>query len=87
MIVAILGVQKAGGAYLPLDADYPAARLAHMITDAAPALVLTSQALRSRIPTEAGVIELDSPQMRAALDQSPDSQSAKRTCCRSTRLT
>ncbi|MFE6499119.1 amino acid adenylation domain-containing protein [Kitasatospora sp. NPDC057738] len=40
-VVAMLAVHKAGGAYLPLDAEYPAERTAHMLADARPALVLT----------------------------------------------
>ena len=42
MIVAILGTLKAGAAYLPLDPDYPAERLAFMIEDARPKRVLTA---------------------------------------------
>jgi amino acid adenylation domain-containing protein/non-ribosomal peptide synthase protein (TIGR01720 family) len=45
MMVALLGVLKAGGAYLPLDPDYPAERLAHMLRDSAATLVLTQSAL------------------------------------------
>ncbi|MEV7187574.1 amino acid adenylation domain-containing protein [Kitasatospora sp. NPDC093102] len=40
-VIAILAVLKAGGAYLPLDADHPADRTADTLADAAPALVLT----------------------------------------------
>ncbi|MGH3848099.1 MAG: AMP-binding protein, partial [Pseudonocardiaceae bacterium] len=40
MIVAVLGVLKAGAAYLPLDPDHPPARLAFMLTDTQPALLL-----------------------------------------------
>ncbi|MGW7452896.1 non-ribosomal peptide synthetase [Streptomyces sp. NPDC054787] len=40
LIVAVLAVLKAGGAYLPLDPSYPAERLAHMIVDARPLLLL-----------------------------------------------
>ncbi|WP_431886953.1 amino acid adenylation domain-containing protein [Micromonospora wenchangensis] len=40
LVVAILGVLKAGAAYLPLDPALPAQRLAGMVADAAPALVL-----------------------------------------------
>ncbi|MFC9361579.1 amino acid adenylation domain-containing protein [Rhodococcus sp. NPDC057014] len=40
VIVSILAVWKAGGAYLPLDPEYPADRLAYMRADATPALVL-----------------------------------------------
>ncbi|NTI00371.1 AMP-binding protein, partial [Agrobacterium rhizogenes] len=41
MVVALLAVLKAGGAYLPLDPDYPADRLAFMVEDAKPLCVLT----------------------------------------------
>ncbi|MET7339246.1 amino acid adenylation domain-containing protein, partial [Nonomuraea sp. NPDC005650] len=41
LIVAIVAVWKAGAAYLPLDAAYPAHRLAHMVTDSQATLLLT----------------------------------------------
>src|SRR5262249_37532299 len=41
MIVGLLGVLKAGGAYIPLDPSYPRERLADMLDDASPKLVLT----------------------------------------------
>ena len=41
MMIAILGVLKASGAYLPLDPAYPGARLASMLDDARPAVILT----------------------------------------------
>jgi amino acid adenylation domain-containing protein len=41
MLTALLAILKAGGAYLPLDPHYPPERLAHMLEDAAPRLVLT----------------------------------------------
>ena len=47
MIVAILGVLRAGAAYLPLDPDLPPQRLAAMVADAAPALVLDADGLAS----------------------------------------
>jgi len=40
MTIAVLGVLKAGGAYLPLDPEYPPERLAFMLSDAHPAVVL-----------------------------------------------
>ncbi|MFE7456455.1 amino acid adenylation domain-containing protein [Streptomyces sp. NPDC057554] len=42
LVVATLAVVKAGAAYLPLDPGYPADRIAYMLDDAAPALVLTT---------------------------------------------
>ncbi|MFI8325545.1 amino acid adenylation domain-containing protein [Streptomyces sp. NPDC085529] len=41
LLVALYAVHKAGAAYLPIDPDYPRDRVAHMLDDAAPALVLT----------------------------------------------
>ncbi|MFL6248357.1 MAG: amino acid adenylation domain-containing protein, partial [Thermoanaerobaculia bacterium] len=41
MIVAVLGVMKAGAAYLPLDPRLPAARLEQLLAEGAPAVVLT----------------------------------------------
>ncbi|MFF5970812.1 amino acid adenylation domain-containing protein [Streptomyces sp. NPDC012769] len=40
-VAALLAVLKAGAAFLPLDAAYPRDRIAHMLTDARPAAVLT----------------------------------------------
>ena len=45
LVVALLAVLKAGGAYLPLDPDLPRDRIAVMLADAAPTLVLTTEAL------------------------------------------
>ncbi|HEX5444986.1 MAG TPA: amino acid adenylation domain-containing protein, partial [Pirellulales bacterium] len=41
LIVALLAVSKAGGCYVPLDLDNPAERLAYIVADANPAIVLT----------------------------------------------
>lgn len=45
MVVSLLATLKAGGAYLPLDPDYPARRLRYMFEDAAPRALLTTEAL------------------------------------------
>ncbi|MEV8435783.1 amino acid adenylation domain-containing protein [Actinosynnema sp. NPDC051121] len=48
-IAALLGVLRAGAAYLPLDPDYPTERLAHMLADSAAPVVVTEAALRDRV--------------------------------------
>jgi amino acid adenylation domain-containing protein len=53
MTVALLAVLKAGGAYMPLDPDYPAERLAFMVGDAQAQLLLTQETLLTRIPSQA----------------------------------
>ena len=45
MVVAILGVMKAGGAYLPMDPAYPAERLQYMLDDSGAELLLTHREL------------------------------------------
>lgn len=63
MLVSLLAIVKAGGAYLPLDPSYPAERLQQMLEDATPPLLLTQAALASRLPaTTAQVIVLESAQ-------------------------
>ena len=43
MVVGVLAMLKAGGAYVPLDPAYPAERLAYMLADARPTVVLTQR--------------------------------------------
>ncbi|MFD5558807.1 condensation domain-containing protein, partial [Streptomyces sp. NPDC127068] len=45
LVVAVLAVQKAGGAYLPVDPAYPRERREFMLRDAAPLLVLDAQSM------------------------------------------
>ncbi|HEY2961417.1 MAG TPA: amino acid adenylation domain-containing protein [Pyrinomonadaceae bacterium] len=47
MMVALLGVLKAGSAYLPLDPEYPHERLRFIIEDAKPAVIVTQKSLQS----------------------------------------
>ena len=50
MVAALLGVWKAGCAYIPLDPATPNQRIAHILEDSAPPFVLTLDELRGRLP-------------------------------------
>ena len=54
MVVGLLGIMKAGAAYVPLDPAYPAERLSYMVNDSAPAVVLTQTALVDVVNSVAG---------------------------------
>ncbi|WP_387468318.1 amino acid adenylation domain-containing protein, partial [Photorhabdus sp. RM323S] len=49
MVVGILAILKAGGAYVPLDPAYPGERLTHILTDAAPAIILADETGRTAL--------------------------------------
>jgi amino acid adenylation domain-containing protein len=53
LVVAVLAVLKAGGAYLPLDPDYPAERVRFMLEDGGPRVVITSRQMLPRLPQTA----------------------------------
>jgi amino acid adenylation domain-containing protein len=62
LVVALLAVVKAGGAYVPLDPGYPPARLAAMLDDAAPRVLLTQGDLLDTLPpVPARTLTLDDP--------------------------
>ncbi|MEV4583396.1 amino acid adenylation domain-containing protein, partial [Nonomuraea jabiensis] len=50
LIAAVLGVLKAGGAYLPIDVTYPAERIAYLVDDAQPVTVLVSARTATLVP-------------------------------------
>ncbi|HEX7314775.1 MAG TPA: amino acid adenylation domain-containing protein [Pyrinomonadaceae bacterium] len=73
MVVSILAVMKAGGAYLPLDPQYPAERLRFMVEDSFVRLLLTQQRLAASAPEHAAgdaveVIYVDSEQLNEEHD-------------------
>ncbi|MCT7975717.1 non-ribosomal peptide synthetase [Laspinema olomoucense] len=61
MVIGLLGVLKAGAAYVPLDPSYPSERLAFMLEDSSVTVLLTQQKLVEKLPpNSARVISLDS---------------------------
>ncbi|HEV2678966.1 MAG TPA: amino acid adenylation domain-containing protein, partial [Rhodanobacter sp.] len=70
LVVALLAVLKAGAAYLPLDTEYPAERLAFMLDDAKPVLLIGRRdgaVLAADVPQW----HLDDPVLASALDHAP----------------
>ncbi|MEW5930448.1 MAG: condensation domain-containing protein, partial [Gemmatimonadota bacterium] len=58
LVVGMLAVLQAGGAYLPLDPDHPSERLAFMLEDAGARVLLAREALLGRVPGFAGEVVL-----------------------------
>ncbi|HKP35520.1 MAG TPA: amino acid adenylation domain-containing protein [Pyrinomonadaceae bacterium] len=74
MAVGITGILKSGGAYLPLDPEYPANRLAFMIEDAKPSLIVTTSTLAHLVPASCQTVLLDT-EWAAISEQSPENLS------------
>ena len=72
MVIGLLAILKAGAGYVPLDPSYPADRLAFMLADCAPAVLLTQSALSSLLPPGAApLLAIDCPQERALVGAAP----------------
>ncbi|WP_344599212.1 AMP-binding protein, partial [Streptomyces violaceusniger] len=56
LITAVLAVTKAGAAYVPLDPGYPPDRIAFMLHDSEPTLLITTSTLANTLPTSAATL-------------------------------
>ncbi|MFH8370222.1 amino acid adenylation domain-containing protein [Streptomyces sp. NPDC018031] len=67
-LAVILGVLKSGAAYLPVDPDYPDERIAHLLTDGAPTLLLADTGTLRGLPRDPAVerVPTDAPGTSAA---------------------
>ena len=72
LVVGLLGVLKAGGAYVPLDPSYPQERLAFMVEDARPKVLLTQQHLLGTLPKHSTVLCLDTDWQLIARESQED---------------
>ncbi|MFJ8623278.1 amino acid adenylation domain-containing protein [Kitasatospora sp. NPDC093550] len=73
VVVALLGVLKAGGCYVPFDPEHPAERLAFMLADAGAGTVLTHSRFADRLAAgPARVISLDADRERLAQHPTTD---------------
>ncbi|MCC8365342.1 amino acid adenylation domain-containing protein [Xenorhabdus sp. PB61.4] len=71
MIIGLFGILKAGAGYVPLDTDYPTERLAYILSDCKPKLLLTQKHLQNRLATEVPVWLMDSEAHRINVAQQP----------------
>jgi amino acid adenylation domain-containing protein len=77
MVVAMLATLKAGGAYVPLDPAYPPERLAYMLDDSAPAVLLTDEPARAALPEHPPAtfildLDRDAARWRGLPEKNPD---------------
>ncbi|MET7433644.1 amino acid adenylation domain-containing protein, partial [Streptomyces flaveolus] len=81
-IAALLGIAKAGAAYLPLDLAHPAERIAFVMDDVRPVAAVTARAHSGLLPAGIRRVLLDSPEERRRLADlsAEDVNDADRTC-------
>ncbi|HZI58071.1 MAG TPA: amino acid adenylation domain-containing protein, partial [Verrucomicrobiae bacterium] len=73
MVIGILGILKAGAAYLPIDLSYPPERVAFMLEDAGVPVLLSQRSLAASLPKHQGtVLFLDD--VTESANETPDSQ-------------
>ena len=74
-LIALLGVLKAGAAYIPLDPEYPVERLSFMLEDAGVSLLLTHRRLTESLPLKVQRqinLDTDWPLIAAQQDTNPE---------------
>jgi amino acid adenylation domain-containing protein/FkbM family methyltransferase len=74
MMVGVLAVLKAGGAYLPLDPAYPSERLRYMVEDAGARVVLTRAGMEEKLEGLDGVEMVDVDARRAEIEAESDAE-------------
>ncbi|MHC5597801.1 MAG: non-ribosomal peptide synthetase [Nostoc sp.] len=80
MIIGLLGILKTGGAYLPIDHNYPQERIGLMLEDSGISVLLTQSFLKDQLPLDnlkkpCQVIYLDEENFTEALKENPSFQS------------
>jgi non-ribosomal peptide synthetase component F len=68
LVVSIYAILRAGAAYLPLDPDYPAERLAFMVADAAADVVISDETHARGLSTETPLVLVEAAEERDRSD-------------------
>ncbi|MEP1743960.1 MAG: amino acid adenylation domain-containing protein [Kangiellaceae bacterium] len=71
MVVSLYAILKAGGGYVPLDPDYPQARLSYMLEDIEAPVILTQSHLRELLPNDSSCV-IDILDEWSEIDKLPD---------------
>jgi amino acid adenylation domain-containing protein/non-ribosomal peptide synthase protein (TIGR01720 family) len=70
LVVALLAVLKAGAAYVPVDPEYPAERVAYVLGDCGAPVLLTTTSVAARLPSgDAPALRASSAPLTLCLDQ------------------
>ncbi|MEU5980020.1 amino acid adenylation domain-containing protein [Streptomyces sp. NPDC047315] len=77
LVVAILAVGKAGGAYLPIDPEYPPQQIAFMLEDARPTVLLATARTASALPATHTPLLLDLPDTVTMLASRPAQEATR----------
>ncbi|MEU6672495.1 amino acid adenylation domain-containing protein, partial [Streptomyces sp. NPDC046727] len=80
LVVVMLAVLKAGAAYVPVDPQYPAERIAYLLQDARPAVVITSQTVRRAVPDGAATLVLEDIADAVSAESGADLSDEDRGC-------
>src|SRR3989475_555635 len=71
MVVGLLAIMKAGAAYVPIDPEHPADRIAYMLEDSGVSLVLVQPQVRDRLPANCSAQLVDVPGLASRLQDMP----------------
>ncbi|MGB7605975.1 MAG: amino acid adenylation domain-containing protein, partial [Lutisporaceae bacterium] len=59
MVIGIMAILKVGGAYVPIDPEYPEDRIAYILADSDASILLTQRALKDKVQFDGDIIELE----------------------------
>ncbi|MDR3328499.1 MAG: amino acid adenylation domain-containing protein, partial [Prevotellaceae bacterium] len=78
VVVSMYGIMKAGGAFIPIDPEYPQGRIAHYLSDSAARYVLTDKATAGAYPN---AIEVDALLAASKNEANPNLPLSGRNLC------